>query len=231
MKIAIIPARKGSKRCPNKNIELIQGVPLFDITIQQAIRLNFERVIVSTDDLFIIEYVKKKYCRNEVIIHERDDSLSNDFITLLQVIQSIIKKYRLKKYYDLYLIQVTNPLRSDNDIKQAEKLYDLNNKNNSVVSVAEMEYPVETTLILNSENKLQLREKVNTIRKQAFKPSYRWNDGLIIDSVARWLSSERILFGDSPIPYIMPPERSFYIDYPWQLEIIKLLIENNKKNT
>ena len=49
-KIAIIPARSGSKGLPNKNILNLYGKPLIAWTIEAAVKSNqFERIILSTD--------------------------------------------------------------------------------------------------------------------------------------------------------------------------------------
>ncbi len=49
--LAVIPARKGSKGLPGKNIRDLCGVPLIAHTIMQAIDSGcFSRVVVSTDD-------------------------------------------------------------------------------------------------------------------------------------------------------------------------------------
>lgn len=51
MKVAIIPARGGSKRIPRKNIRLFAGKPIIAHSIGAAIESGcFDRVIVSTDD-------------------------------------------------------------------------------------------------------------------------------------------------------------------------------------
>ena len=51
MRVAIIPARGGSKRIPHKNIRLFAGKPIIAYSIEAARRSGlFERVIVSTDD-------------------------------------------------------------------------------------------------------------------------------------------------------------------------------------
>ena len=50
MKIAIIPARGGSKRIPKKNIKSFNGRPIIAYSIEAAIKSAlFDRVIVSTD--------------------------------------------------------------------------------------------------------------------------------------------------------------------------------------
>ena len=49
--IAIIPARSGSKRIPQKNIKKFHGKPLIAYSIQAAIKAKiFDEIIVSTDD-------------------------------------------------------------------------------------------------------------------------------------------------------------------------------------
>ena len=48
--IALIPARSGSKRIPNKNIKSLNGHPLIAYSIISAIDSGiFDRIIVSTD--------------------------------------------------------------------------------------------------------------------------------------------------------------------------------------
>ena len=50
-KIAIIPARSGSKRIPNKNIKLFMEKPIISYVIKIVIKSDlFDEVIVSTDD-------------------------------------------------------------------------------------------------------------------------------------------------------------------------------------
>lgn len=51
MKIAVIPARGGSKRIPRKNIKPFHGKPMIGYAISAALRCKvFDRIIVSTDD-------------------------------------------------------------------------------------------------------------------------------------------------------------------------------------
>jgi pseudaminic acid cytidylyltransferase len=51
MKLAVIPARGGSKRIPRKNIKLFNGKPMIAWSIEAALQSQmFDQVIVSTDD-------------------------------------------------------------------------------------------------------------------------------------------------------------------------------------
>lgn len=59
MKIAVIPARGGSKRIPRKNIKPFCGKPMIAWSIEVAKSSGlFERVIVSTDDAEIAELAR-----------------------------------------------------------------------------------------------------------------------------------------------------------------------------
>ena len=60
-RVAIIPARGGSKRIPKKNILDFFGKPMIAWTIESALRTKmFETVLVSTDDEEIAE-ISKNY--------------------------------------------------------------------------------------------------------------------------------------------------------------------------
>jgi pseudaminic acid cytidylyltransferase len=51
MRLAVIPARGGSKRIPRKNIKLFGGKPMIAWSIEVALQSGcFDRVLVSTDD-------------------------------------------------------------------------------------------------------------------------------------------------------------------------------------
>lgn len=59
MKVAVIPARGGSKRIPRKNIKPFAGKPMIAWSIQAAIDSGvFDRVVVSTDDGEIAEIAR-----------------------------------------------------------------------------------------------------------------------------------------------------------------------------
>lgn len=59
MKIAIIPARGGSKRIPRKNIKDFCGKPMIAWSIEAAKKTQlFDRILVSTDDNEVAEVAK-----------------------------------------------------------------------------------------------------------------------------------------------------------------------------
>ena len=60
MKIAVIPARGGSKRIPRKNIKEFCGKPMIAWSIVAALQSGcFDRIVVSTDDTEIAEVAQR----------------------------------------------------------------------------------------------------------------------------------------------------------------------------
>lgn len=84
MKVAIIPARGGSKRIPGKNIKNFLGKPMIAWSIEIAISSGiFDRIIVSTDSVEIAE-VAKKYGADIPFL--RPANLADDYSGTTEVI-------------------------------------------------------------------------------------------------------------------------------------------------
>jgi pseudaminic acid cytidylyltransferase len=76
MKIAVIPARGGSKRIPRKNIKSFNGKPMIAWSIEAAKASGlFDRIIVSTDDAEIAEVARQW---GGDVPFMRPEALSND---------------------------------------------------------------------------------------------------------------------------------------------------------
>ena len=89
MKVAIIPARGGSKRIPRKNIKEFFGKPMIAWSIEAALKSNcFDRVIVSTDDKEIAN-IAEDYGAEVPFI--RPAELSDDHAGTIPVIKQAIQ--------------------------------------------------------------------------------------------------------------------------------------------
>lgn len=89
MKIAVIPARGGSKRIPKKNIKEFFGKPMIAWSIEAAKKSGiFDKVIVSTDDQEIID-VAIKYGAD--VPFTRPEELSDDHTATTPVIAHAIQ--------------------------------------------------------------------------------------------------------------------------------------------
>ena len=93
LKVAIIPARGGSKRLPNKNILKFKGQPIINFTIKAAIKSKvFDEIIISTDSKKIKHLVSKF----PITIHDRPKYLSTGNSTINQLCEYLIKSYKEK---------------------------------------------------------------------------------------------------------------------------------------
>lgn len=225
--VAVIPARAGSKRCKGKNISLFKGKPLVAHSIEQALQADiFKEIIVTTDD----QEVKEIAGNYPVRIIDRKPKMAMDKATLIDVIRELISDLNFIADTIIGLLLVTAPLRSVPDIIQAYKIFTSSDQNNAVVSVTQNEYPVELSWHRIDDHLVPLfpEKSLKTTRKQDFQPTFKYNDAVIFDLAGNFLKPDRNLFGHTPIPYVMPPERSIYIDYDFQLKLVKMLGEHSK---
>jgi pseudaminic acid cytidylyltransferase len=93
-KIAIIPARGGSKRIPKKNSKLFFGKPIIAYSIEAALRSGlYDEVMVSTDDKEIAEIAIQYGAK---VPFMRSDANSSDFATTADVLLEVIDWYGQK---------------------------------------------------------------------------------------------------------------------------------------
>lgn len=125
MKVAIIPARGGSKGIKNKNLSVVRGKPLIGICIEVAESSKlFEILIVSTDCEMIAAYVTENY--PNVVLLKRPSAISGDHSLSEEAILHAIHEF--EKIADVMMqeivfLQVTSPFTKTSDlVKMVEKL-------------------------------------------------------------------------------------------------------------
>jgi len=117
--IAIIPARKGSKRLPKKNTKLFLGRPLITYTLKQALSSKYlDEIYVTTNDPEIIE-ISQKY---RVKIIQRPEELATDFAKMQTVLEHVLQNIPTEPDF-IVLLQPTNPLRKTETIDKAIKTF------------------------------------------------------------------------------------------------------------
>src|SRR4051794_32365369 len=88
MRLAIIPARGGSKRIPRKNIKPFCGKPMIVWSIEAALQSNcFDKIIVSTDDPEIEKFAENA---GPLVLLVRPATLSEDHTGTVPVIAHAI---------------------------------------------------------------------------------------------------------------------------------------------
>lgn len=114
-RLAIIPARGGSKRLPRKNVLPFLGRPIIAHTIDAAIASGcFTRILVSTEDATIADAARAAGAE----LHQRDPSLATNSATLTEVCLDILdSEARAGRSYETFAcLYATAPLRRADDI-------------------------------------------------------------------------------------------------------------------
>lgn len=122
MRIAIIPARGGSKRITNKNIKNFLGTPIIGRVIRTLRESQiFDRIIVSTDSEEIAT-VARKY--GAEVPFMRPNELADDFASTSEVIAHAIESLQLETSLDTQVCCVypTSVLMNSNDLRTSLEL-------------------------------------------------------------------------------------------------------------
>lgn len=154
-KIAIIPARSGSKRIPNKNIKSFLGQPIIAYSIKTAIDSNlFDEVMVSTD---CEEIAKTAISFGAKVPFYRTKKNASDYATTLEVLNEVINQYKINGFdYDYgCCLYPTAPFITINQLKESytsliDKSFD------TVFAAVKYGHPIERAFQLNNENKVQI---------------------------------------------------------------------------
>lgn len=128
-KIAIVPARGGSKRIPSKNILEFSGKPMIVWALEAAKKSDlFDRIIVSTDDDSIKEVAESfgyevPFLRQEFA----DDHSPVSLATISSIFQA--EEYFKEEYQFVTQLLPTCPLRTSDHIFDAFSAFELANAN------------------------------------------------------------------------------------------------------
>jgi N-acylneuraminate cytidylyltransferase len=182
--IAIIPARGGSKRLPNKNILLLNGLPLIVHSILYAQKNNaiINDFYVSTDD----ENIKTIALKYGVKVIDRHDNLSGDFEPTVSALKHVIETIN-DDIENVILLQVTNPLRPENLLKEAFAVYE-NNQLDSLFTVTRNNQKLGRIL---EKKYIPFNYKIGQ-RSQDLEPLF-FENGLLYISKASLILKETII--------------------------------------
>jgi len=173
MRIAIIPARGGSKRIKNKNIIDFLGKPLISYALNAAKKSGlFDKIHVSTDSEEIKIIVENLGFDIDFM---RPPELSDDHTGLMPVLKWVQEKYKdMGLVFDeICCIMPTAPLLKPDDLCDGFNLFEKHDKKNPLLVVAPFPVPVEWAFYRN-ENTYLTTKDINalSIRSQDIKPAF-----------------------------------------------------------
>ncbi|EIN2714841.1 acylneuraminate cytidylyltransferase family protein, partial [Escherichia coli] len=221
-KIAIIPARSGSKGLLNKNILMLCDKPLIAYTIEAAIESKvFDKVIVSTDST---EY-KDIALRYGAEVIMRDKELASDKATSFVVVKDVLEKNNGYDYFAL--LQPTSPFRNYKHIREAINLFENTVEIDFLVSMVKTNKSAELINQLTPNNTLKYFNADFSNYRRQNQDNYCPNGAIFIGNVDAYIK-KKSFFGERSIAYIMDRIDSIDIDDKLDFEFAITIM--HKKN-
>lgn len=213
IKVAIIPARGGSKRIPRKNIKEFCGKPMIAWSIEAALKSGcFDRVIVSTDDQEIAS-VAKKY--GAEVPFMRPAELSDDYAGTIPVIKQAIEWLTKNEQAPSLVccLYATAPFVSAEDIQQGLKQLE-QTQASYAFTVTSYAFPIQRAIKITANDGIEMfaPEHFNT-RSQDLEEAYH-DAGQFYWGTAEAWTTEKVIFGIESTPVILPRHRVQDIDTP-----------------
>lgn len=189
--IAIIPARGGSKRLPNKNILSFGGIPLFVHSILYAQANKLDEIYVSTDD----ENIKKNALEYGAKVIDRPENISGDFEPTVSSLKHVLQNIDFKPE-NVVLLQPTNPLRPKKLLQEAFEIYQKSNYD-SLFTVTENRHKFGK---IENDKFIPFNYKIGQ-RSQDLDPLF-YENGLLYISKSELILEDKIL-SDNAFPLKM----------------------------
>lgn len=224
--LAIIPAKKQSKRLPNKNIKLLAGKPLIAYTIETALKSKLISRVIVTTDCSKIAKISKKYGAEVPFL--RPKKLTTQKSGKLEVCKHVVNFLSKKEGANIFsfiVLQPTSPLRLTKDIDKAIKIF-RKNKADSVVSFCKAK-PLEWHRYIRNDGSFHAIRRKNSINNPANKINYLMNGSIYIFRTS--FMNKNTTYNKKSFSYIMPRERSIDIDDIDDFESAKYLISKKIK--
>lgn len=154
MRLAIIPARGGSKRIPRKNIKDFNGKPMIGWSIEAALLSGvFDEVWVSTDDAEIADVAQSFGAKVPFI---RPADLSDDHTGTSAVVRHAIQwaqQQQLKPEW-VACIYATAPLLQPKMLKEAMELLQNDAALDYVFSGCRFSFPIQRALYRSAQGRV-----------------------------------------------------------------------------
>lgn len=189
MKIAIIPARGGSKRIPRKNIKPFLGKPIIAYAIEAAIRSQlFDEVMVSTDDPEIAE-IARSYGAEVPFL--RSKKTSDDFATTFDVLQEVLSGYKQPFQYAC-CIYPCNPFLVAERLREAFDLL-VKDDRNTVFPIITYPQPIQRALQMEGDELVFSHPEFALTRSQDLPKRYHDAGQFYFFKVAPILQSRQLI--------------------------------------
>lgn len=227
MRLAVIPARGGSKRIPRKNIKTFFGQPMITWSIQAARESGcFDHIIVSTDDAEIADVARGAGAEVPFV---RPPELSNDYVGTLPVIAHAVRWFQQagEQPAQICCIYATAPFVRPEDLFEGYNRL-LAGGIDYVFSAAAYPFPIQRAFRLSKAGGAEMANPEHfKTRSQDLEEFFHDAGQFYWGTSSAWLE-ERPVFAPTSRPLILPRDRVEDIDTPedwrraeWLFQVLK----------
>jgi len=213
MRLAIIPARGGSKRIPRKNIKPFCGKPMIAWSIEAALQSGcFDQVVVSTDDIEIAEVAGQW---GATVPFMRPAELSDEHTATIPVIRHAIESINAQGHAvdQACCLYATAPFVSAQDLRRGRGILSSGDCDYAF-TVTTYAFPIQRAIRLTEFGQVEMfsPEHFNS-RSQDLEEAYHDAGQFYWGRAEAWLQ-ERMIFGPASCPVVLPRHRVQDIDTP-----------------
>jgi pseudaminic acid cytidylyltransferase len=200
-RIAVIPARGGSKRIPRKNIRPFHGRPMLAWPLAAALASGlFDRVLVSTDDEEIAEVARAHGAEAPFL---RPPELADDQTGVLPVVRHAIEALGGDAALAC-LIYPTAPFLRAAALREGFEALSARPDKAYALSVASFPAPVQRALRIGPDGALEpLYPEHRQTRSQDLEPAVHDAGQFCWGRAKAWIAGEPV-FSDRALPVVIP---------------------------
>lgn len=211
MKLAVIPARGGSKRIPRKNIRPFFGKPMLAWSIEAARQSGcFDRIVVSTDDEEIAAVARQ--CGAETPFM-RPEELANDHAGTIPVIHHAVDWFIAsgQRPDAVCCLYATAPFVTPVDLQRGLQALRIA-ACDYAFSVTSYASPIQRAIRIRNDGRVEMfhPEYVHT-RSQDLGEAFHDAGQFYWGSADAWIA-ERPIFSTEAVPVVLPRHQVQDID-------------------
>lgn len=211
MKLAVIPARGGSKRIPRKNIKPFCGKPMIAWSIEAALQSGcFDQVVVSTDDAEIADVARK--CGAQVPFI-RPAALSDDHTGTTAVVAHAIDWFTAQGQAldQVCCLYATAPFVTAEDLRAGLKVL-MESGADYAFSVTSYAFPIQRAIRITSAQRIEMFNPENfNARSQDLEAAYHDAGQFYWGRAKAWIQG-KMIFSPTSVPVLLPRHRVQDID-------------------
>lgn len=212
MRLAVIPARGGSKRIPRKNIRSFGGRPMIAWSLQAAQDSGcFDRILVSTDDEEIAEIARQ---HGGEVPFLRPAALSDDHTGTTAVVAHAVQwQQGQRPATEVCCLYATAPFVQAGDLRRGLRAL-LESGADYALSVTRFPFPIQRAVRITEDLRIEMFQP-QYIHTRSQDLEEAWHDAgqFYWGQAQAWLAQKPI-FNRHSVPVVLPRHRVQDIDTP-----------------